>query len=184
MGDSVEWRYWSHNWHRSICPGDSHSWYRYPDKIWDIPLLSELGFSNLFIDWLNIYWELYLKVILTSLDKTRFDMNAEPVAFLQFMQWQTRKVKGSPVISYWIDLQRQEPVLRTAELEEEDIYFTGRCEVKGKWTWGKLYRVTSGSITESLSNTTKQPPMNRKRLPLETVPVPLTGWQEGVKQIP
>ena len=44
-------------------------------------------------------------------------MNAEPVAFLQFAQWQIRKVMGSPMISYFIDLHKQDPD-RTVE---EDI---------------------------------------------------------------
>lgn len=46
---------------------------------------------------------------LTSLEKTRFAINAEPVAFLQCMQWQTRKPMGSPMIWYFIDLHRQDP---------------------------------------------------------------------------
>lgn len=36
-------------------------------------------------------------------------MKAEPDAFLQLLQWQTKAVKGSPVKSYLIDWQRQEP---------------------------------------------------------------------------
>ena len=59
----------------------------------------------------------------TSLEKKRFDMNAEPVAFLQFMQWQIRKVMGSPMISYFIDLHKQDPV-RSVE-KDILIYFTG-----------------------------------------------------------
>ena len=49
------------------------------------------------------------KILPTSLEKKRFDMNAEPVAFLQFMQWQIRKVMGSPMISYFTDLHKQDP---------------------------------------------------------------------------
>ena len=43
------------------------------------------------------------------MEKKRFDMNAEPVDFLQLAQWQIRKVKGSPLISNFIELHRQDP---------------------------------------------------------------------------
>jgi hypothetical protein len=46
----------------------------------------------------------------TSGLKNAFAMKAAPVAFLQFVQWQAMYVKGSPVISYLIALQRQDPV--------------------------------------------------------------------------
>lgn len=47
-------------------------------------------------------------------------MNAEPDDFLQFAQWQIRKVMGSPMISYFIDLHKQDP---DRSVEEEDIVF-------------------------------------------------------------
>lgn len=52
-------------------------------------------------------------------------MNADPVAFWQFLQWQIRKVIGSPITSYLIDLHKQDP---DRIVEEEDIT---RC-AKGK----------------------------------------------------
>ena len=62
--------------------------------------------------------------ILASLEKKRFDMNAEPVDFLQLAQWQIRKVKGSPLISNFIDLHRQDPDRTVVVVEsEEDIAF-------------------------------------------------------------
>ena len=57
------------------------------------------------------------KISPTSLEKTTFDMNADPVDFLQFLQWQIRKVIGSPIISYFIDLHKQDP----DRIVEEDI---------------------------------------------------------------
>ena len=51
-------------------------------------------------------------------------MNAEPVAFLQFVQWQIRKVMGSPMISYFIDLHKQDPDRSV----EEDISLGVRRE--------------------------------------------------------
>jgi hypothetical protein len=45
----------------------------------------------------------------TSVLKKAFAMKALPDAFLQLLQWQMKKVKGSPVISYSTDLHRHDP---------------------------------------------------------------------------
>lgn len=39
-----------------------------------------------------------------------FAMYMDPVAFLQWVQWQINLATGSPVIEYLMLLQRQEPV--------------------------------------------------------------------------
>jgi hypothetical protein len=38
-------------------------------------------------------------------------MNADPVTFLQLMQWQMRNANGSPTTSYCTSLHRHDPVL-------------------------------------------------------------------------
>ena len=53
----------------------------------------------------------------------KFDMNADPVAFWQFLQWQIRRAMGSPIISYLIDLHKQDP---DRIVEEEDIAYVVR----------------------------------------------------------
>ena len=52
-------------------------------------------------------------------------MNAEPEAFLQLTQWQIRKVMGSPMISYLIDLHKQDPD-RTVDEEDMVLQWMGR----------------------------------------------------------
>lgn len=59
-----------------------------------------------------------MNILRTSVRKNAFAIKAAPVAFLQLMQWQTRYVKGSPVISYLIALQRQDPWCVEAMLSE------------------------------------------------------------------
>ena len=82
----------------------------------------------------------------TSLEKKRFDMNAEPVAFLQFVQWQIRKVMGSPMISYFIDLHKQDP---DRSVEEDILLDVRREEVQAQSsvrTWRSRARLFASGL--------------------------------------
>jgi hypothetical protein len=72
-------------------------------------------------------------------------MNAEPVAFLQILQLQIRKVMGSPMISYFTDLHKQdsdrgveEDIVLVVVLRREESCHFGRTRV-GFSRIGRLY---------------------------------------------
>lgn len=94
----------------------------------------------------------------TSGLKKALAMKAVPDAFLQLLQWQTRKVKGSPVISYWTELHRQDPWYNEdivdsstgnwLETRTGDIV-AGLIRVHGKydiWVWSGCLNLDCSSV--------------------------------------